>query len=47
METVNIIIFLQGCERIKKRFGTEDFFIGGVPRYCGHFWPIAQIPDDR
>jgi hypothetical protein len=18
-----------------------------VPRYCGHFWPIVQTPDDR
>jgi hypothetical protein len=27
------------------------FIIGGVgltvPRYCGHFWPILQTPDDR
>jgi hypothetical protein len=27
-----------------------SFIIGGVglsPRYCGHFWPIVQTPDDR
>jgi hypothetical protein len=27
------------------------FIIGGVgtksTRYCGHFWPIVQAPDDR
>jgi hypothetical protein len=27
--------------------GTKSLDTGQVPRYCGHFWPIVQTPDDR
>jgi hypothetical protein len=27
--------------------GTKSLGTAQVPRYCGHFWPIVQTPDDR
>jgi hypothetical protein len=27
--------------------GTKCLGTAQVPRYCGHFWPIVQTPDDR
>jgi hypothetical protein len=52
MEELLEMVFSVGPCRavISGTVALRDFVFSGVglvPRYCGHFWPIVQAPDDR
>jgi hypothetical protein len=46
-----MILYIYGRRTICRLNRSVIFFkfVGSdeVPRYCGHFWPIVQTPDDR